>query len=86
MWLMHRTTVRLDEHLLAQAKEYAARHRRSFTAVVEDALRALLAQRKKPIKSRRGRVKLPVSKQTGGLRPGVDLENRDQMWDLAGWP
>ncbi len=33
-----RTTVRLDEHLLAQARPYAAESGRTLTAVIEEAL------------------------------------------------
>jgi|ERR1019366_7772947 hypothetical protein len=40
-----RTTVRLDEHLLAQAKRHAAESGRTLTAVIEEALRESLARR-----------------------------------------
>ena len=82
---MQRTTIRLNEHLLIQTKEFAARQQRTVTAVIEDALRAHLAAANQP-ETKRRRVKLPVSKQAGGLRPGVDLDNRAQLWDLARWP
>ncbi len=81
---MQRTTIRLDEHLLALAKEYAARERRSLTSVVEDALRAMLSKRPTRGAARR-RIQIPTYGK-GGTLPGVDLENRDQMWDIAGWP
>jgi len=68
---MHRTTVRLDEHLLAQVKEYAARHRRSLTSVIQDALRALLAPRSTAARGRHPRIALPVSKCKGGFQPGI---------------
>ena len=34
-----RTTVRLDEHLLAEAKKHAAESAKTLTAVLEQALR-----------------------------------------------
>lgn len=40
---MHRTTFRIDEELLAEAKAMAARQHRSLTSVMEEALRRMLA-------------------------------------------
>lgn len=82
---MHRTTIRIDEHLLVQTKEYAARHRLSVTAVIEDALRALLS-RSRNGESRKARprtLRLPVSKQKGGLLPGVP--SLDCYGELLDW-
>jgi hypothetical protein len=39
---MHRTTFRIDEELLAKAKEMAARQHRSLNSVMEEALRRML--------------------------------------------
>ena len=66
-----RTTVRLHEDLLARAKRKAAAEGRTLTSLIEDGLRLVMAEDRKP--ERRKRVVLPVSKATGGLRPGVDL-------------
>jgi hypothetical protein len=66
-----RTTVRLPEDLLRRAKRKAAAEGRTLTALIEDGLRAVVDERERPAKRRR--VALPVSKATGGLRPGVDL-------------
>lgn len=81
---MQRTTVRLDEHLLVQAKEYASRHRRTLTAVIEDALRALLARSQRtPARSATARrLRLPVSKHKGGLMPGVDIDSNSELLDV----
>ena len=81
---MQRTTIRLDEHLLVEAKEYASRHRRTLTSVIEDALRALLAHsRRTPAEpATTGRLRLPVSKQKGGLMPGVNLDSNSDLLDL----
>ena len=68
---MHRTTVRLNEHLLAQAKEFAARQRKTLTSVIEDGLRAVLAPRSAAARGKRSRSALPVSKCTSGFQPGI---------------
>jgi hypothetical protein len=39
-----RTTIRMNEELARRAKRYAARHRRTFTEVVEQAVAELLAK------------------------------------------
>ena len=65
---MHRTTVRLDEHLLIRVKEYALERRISLTAVIEEALRSHLSRP----------VELPVSKSAlptfkgSGYQPGIN--------------
>jgi len=73
-----RTTIRLDDDLLARAKALAARTGRSLTAVIEDALRAALAQGR----SRRtsGRIELPTS-GSGGLRAGIDLDDTASLME-----
>ena len=64
---MHRTTIRLNENLLVRTKAYAAQHRQTLTAVIEDALRALLATTEQPA---RRSVRLPTYGK-GGTLPGV---------------
>ena len=76
-----RTTVRLDEHLLAQAKKQAAESGRTLTAVLEDALRESLARRRGQAKSRPLRLK---TVKGGGVRPGVDLDDSASLLDLMG--
>jgi hypothetical protein len=73
-----RTTVRLDEHLLAEAKKLAAETGRTLTAILEDALREALARRSTPHK--RARVRLKTFKGDG-LRPGVDLDDSAALLD-----
>jgi len=73
-----RTTVRLDEALLAEAKALAARTGRTLTQVIEDALRESLARSQQ---GRRGRVDLPVVRG-GRLRPGVSLDSTAELLDL----
>jgi hypothetical protein len=54
-----RTTIRLDNDLLAEAKQAAIRSGRTLTAVIEDALRLALATKQEPRKRRP--IRLPQS-------------------------
>lgn len=74
-----RTTLNLDDALLTRAKALAARTGRTLTAVVEDALRAALAQSRRP--SPRRRIELPTF-GTGGVQPGVDLDDSAALLSL----
>lgn len=74
-----RTTIRLDDELLAQAKQLALETGRTFTAVIEDALRETLARRRQA--QQRPRVQLPTFGGQG-LQPGVDLDRSASLLDL----
>ena len=74
-----RTTVRLDERLLAEAKKRAAETGRTLTAVLEDALRETLARRSTRVKRRPVRLK---TVKGDGVRPGVDLDDTSSLLDL----
>ena len=74
-----RTTITIDEHLLAEAKQAAARTGRTLTAVIEDALRQALSQA--PRAGREKPVRLPTFGR-GGARPGVDLNSTAALMDL----
>lgn len=74
-----RTTIDVDMHLLAEAKQRAALHRRSLSDVVNDALRLAFADT--PAQRTRTRIHLPVDGGSG-LRPGVDLEDRHAILEL----
>jgi hypothetical protein len=76
-----RTTVRLDAHLLAQAKKQAAESGKTLTAVLEDALRESLSRRKAHAKARPVRLK---TVKGSGMRPGVDLDDSASLLDLMG--
>ncbi|MGH2444909.1 MAG: YlcI/YnfO family protein [Candidatus Limnocylindria bacterium] len=66
-----RTTIRIDDQLLTEAKARAARSGTTLNAVVEDALREAFARRSH---TGRGQVELPTF-AGGRLRPGVDLDD-----------
>jgi hypothetical protein len=73
-----RTTVRLDPHLLAEAKKLAASSGRSLTAVIEDALRAVVARRRhRP----RGPVRLTIV-DGNGVNAGIDLDDSSSLLDV----
>jgi hypothetical protein len=67
-----RTTIRLDPHLLAEAKRVAAANGKTLTAVIEDALRESLTR--KSTSRKRSNLKLPTFRGKG-LHAGVDLDN-----------
>ena len=76
-----RTTVRLNEALLRQAKHEAARRGETLTAIIERGLRLALAG---PVSGqRRARVRLPVSRATGGTQAGVNLDDSAATLDLV---
>lgn len=74
-----RTTIRLDDQLLSEAKQLAARTNRTLTAVIEDALRQALSAPRES--GRRSPVKLPTFRGDG-VRPGVDLDDGAALLDI----
>jgi hypothetical protein len=73
-----RTTIRLNDKLLRQAKRQAAGSGRTMTAIIEDALREALARRRRP--PRGPRIRLTTAKGKGTL-PGVDLDDGASLLD-----
>ncbi len=78
-----RTTIRINENLLKRAKKLAADEGRTLTSLVEDGLALILA---KPKAKRRERVELPVSKATGGVMPGIDLNRSSDLEEVMNTP
>jgi predicted transcriptional regulator len=74
-----RTTVRLDDHLLAEAKKHAAESGKTLTSVLEQALRESLARRSVQAKAKPMRLK---TVKGGGVRAGVDLDDSASLLDL----
>ena len=73
-----RTTIRLNDELLLEAKRHAAETHRTLTRVIQDALVALL-QRERGADSPR-RVRLPVFRGDG-VFDGVDINNTASLVD-----
>ena len=78
-----RTTIRINENLLKRAKKLAADEGRTLTSLVEDGLELILAI---PRAKRRERVELPVSKATGGVMPGIDLNSSSDLEEVMNTP
>ena len=74
-----RTTIRLDDDLLVEIKEIAARSDRTLTSVIEDALREMLARQRKT--EEREPVRL-TTVSGGGPQPGVDLDDSAALLSL----
>lgn len=74
-----RTTIRLPDDLLEAAKRHAVDTGRTLTKVIEDALRAALSRQVSGPDT--AAVELPTF-GTGGLRPGVDLDDSASLLDL----
>lgn len=76
-----KTTLDIDDRLLAQAKAAAARERKSLTGLIEEGLTLRL----RPQRRRPGKVKiaLPVFKGTSGLAPGINPKSNESLLDAA---
>jgi hypothetical protein len=75
-----RTTIKLDDGILIEAKAIAARTGRTFAEVVEEAVRESFARRRS-VRQRSQAHDLP-SFGSGGLRPGVDLDDNASLLDI----
>jgi hypothetical protein len=78
-----RTTIRINDDLLKQAKKCAAEEGRTLTSLVEEGLVLVLS---KPKTGRRKRIELPVSKAGGGVLPGVDLNRSSDLEEVMNAP
>jgi hypothetical protein len=76
-----KTTLNLNDELVAEAKVLAARQRTSLTRVIEE---GLLLRLRGPATARAARVKLPVLKGQGGLVAGLDPRSNKQMLAALG--
>jgi hypothetical protein len=72
-----RTTITLDEDLLAEAKTRAARRKTTLSAVIADTLREAFQRAAEPSSALEP---LPIF-HGDGLVPGVDLNDGGSLWD-----
>jgi len=72
-----RTTLDLEDGLLRRARRKAAEEGRTLTALIEDALRALLGRPAR--RRRRFRLRLPTRR--GTRLPDVDIADRETLYD-----
>jgi hypothetical protein len=75
--MMMRTTIRLDERLLREAKRVAAASGRTLTSVIEEALRENLARHRRT--GLGPRKALP--RHRARLQAGVDLDDSAALLD-----
>jgi hypothetical protein len=76
---MRRTTIRLDERLLADAKRLAAETGRTFTDLTADALREVVARRRS---SERRRKPSHLTTVRGKVAPGLHLDSNERVRDF----
>ena len=77
-----KTTLDLNDQLLADAKALAAQQRTSLTRLIEEGLQLRLrAQAAGPVRSRKS---LPVFKGRGGLVSGLDPRSNKAMLEALG--
>ena len=83
MLLCMRTTIEISDPLFVQAKKRAAEEKVPLRQIIEDALRGYLKQR-----HARGGYRLRWRADRGRLRPGIDLDSRDSLFEAMegrGW-
>jgi hypothetical protein len=78
--MTERTTVRLPEDIVRRAKRKAAVEGRTLTSLIEDGLRRVLSERGQTGKGTR--ILPPVSAATGGLMPGIDLNETAALQEM----
>lgn len=76
-----KTTLDINNQLLAQAKSLAAQQQTSLTRLIEEGLQLRLRAHAAP---QRGKQRLRVFKGQGGLAPGVDPLRNKRMLAVLG--
>ena len=77
-----KTTLNIDDELLAKAKAAAVREHKSLTRLIEEGLALRLRTPPAPERPRAAR-KLPVYRGRGGLAPGIDPLSNESLFDAA---
>jgi hypothetical protein len=72
-----RTTLDIDDAVLMKAKKLAAEEGKSLTRIVEEALHARVAPKRRESK----RFRLRMLTKQGKLVPGTDLADRDALYE-----
>jgi hypothetical protein len=76
-----KTTLNLNDQLLADAKALAAQQRTSLTRLIEEGLQLRLRAQ---AQARRSRIRLPVYPGRGGLVAGVNPLSNKAMLEAMG--
>lgn len=74
-----KTTLDLDDRLLAEAKARAAREKKSLTKLIEEGL--ALRLRSQATARRKVKIDLPVSRAGGGLHAHIDYSSNKSLFD-----
>ena len=74
-----RTTLDIEDALLRKLKEKAAREGQTLQRVANDLLRQALARSREA-----GTYRLELEGWEAVEQPGVDILDRDKLWDLMG--
>jgi hypothetical protein len=77
-----KTTLDINDALLADAKSLAAQQRTTLTRLIEEGLQLRLRSSRSVAKPKRH--KIPVFKGRGGLAAGVDALSNKALLDAAG--
>lgn len=77
-----KTTLNIDDRLLAEAKATAAKERSTLTRLIEEGL--TLRLRRGAARARRTPAELPVYRGKGGLAPGIDPTSNKSLFEAAG--
>ena len=76
-----KTTLDIDDTLLASAKTLAARQRTSLTRLIEEGLQLRLRSARTPVTA--SKRKIPVFKGRGGLVAGLNPISNKALMDAA---
>jgi hypothetical protein len=79
-----RTTIRIKDHLLKRAKKRAADEGRTLTSLIEEALEIVVMEPRAA--KQRKRIRLPISRSSGGVHAGVDLNRAADLEEVMNWP
>lgn len=77
-----KTTLNLDDELVAQAKARAALERKSLTRLIEEGLSLRLRGASGRSAGKRA-PSLPIFSRGAGMRPGIDPTSNRSMFDAA---
>jgi hypothetical protein len=75
-----RTTLELDDQVMKAVKRAAVESGRTMTAVIEESLRDTLLRRRTGGETKPYKLVLPTVK--GRKKPGVDLTDRDSLFEI----
>jgi hypothetical protein len=71
-----KTTLNIDDAVMARLRQEAVRERKTMSELVEAGLRLLFQQRKQ------GKKKMPPLPTFHGGKPRVDIAHRNALYDL----